>query len=76
VAGLPGSCEATRRGPSLRSTNVDASTNPPTITANIDFRWSTDAGFDRVRGASFTGIGVPVSGGWHLVKVQLAKKFW
>jgi hypothetical protein len=60
----------------VRSTTVDASTNPPTITANIDFRWSTDAGFDRVRGASFTGIGVPVSGGWQLVRVQLAKKFW
>jgi serine/threonine-protein kinase len=60
----------------VRSTNVDASTNPPTITANIDFRWSTDAGFDRVRGGSFTGIGVPVSGGWQLVRVQLAKKFW
>ena len=60
----------------VRSTNVDTSTNPPTITANIDFRWSTDAGFDRVRGASFTGIGVPVSGGWQLVRVQLAKKFW
>jgi hypothetical protein len=60
----------------VRSTSVDASTNPPTVTASIDFRWSTDAGFDRVRGASFTGIAVPVSGGWQLVRVQLAKKFW
>jgi hypothetical protein len=60
----------------VRSTNVDASTNPPTITASIDFRWSTDAGFDRVRGSNFVGIGVPVSGGWQLVRVQLAKKFW
>jgi len=60
----------------VRSTSVDASTNPPTITASIDFRWSSDAGFDRVRSGTFVGIGVPVSGGWQLHKVRLAKKFW
>jgi hypothetical protein len=60
----------------VRSTSVDASTNPPTITASIDFRWSGDAGFDRVRAGSFVGIGVPVSGGWQLHKVRLAKRFW
>jgi hypothetical protein len=60
----------------VRSTNVDASTNPPTVTANIDFRWSSDAGFDRVRAGTFVGIAVPVSGGWQLHRVRLAKKFW
>jgi serine/threonine-protein kinase len=60
----------------VRSTSVDASTNPPTISANIDFRWSSDAGFDRVRAGTFVGIGVPVSGGWQLHRVRLAKRFW
>jgi hypothetical protein len=60
----------------VRSTNVDTSTNPPTVTANLDFRWSGDAGFDRVRAGTFVGIAVPVSGGWQLHRVRLAKKFW
>jgi hypothetical protein len=60
----------------VRSTSVDASTNPPTITASIDFRWSSDAGFDRVRSGTFTGVGVPVADAWQLRRVRLAKRFW
>ena len=61
---------------SVRSTSVNASTYPPTITATIDFRWSNDAGFERVRSATFTGIGIPIPDGWQLHRVQLGKKFW
>jgi hypothetical protein len=60
----------------VRSTMVVTATDPPTITATIDFRWSTDAGFDRARSATFTGVGVPISGGWQLRRVSLAKRFW
>ena len=60
----------------VRSTTVDATTNPPTITASIDFRWAGDAGFDRTRPATFVGIGVPIPDGWRLRGVRLAKKFW
>ena len=60
----------------VRSTSVDPSTNPPTISATIDFRWASDAGFDRVRPASFTGIGIPIPEGWQLRGARLAKRFW
>jgi serine/threonine-protein kinase len=60
----------------VRSSVVNETSTPPTITATIDFRWSSDAGFDRVRSGSFVGIGVPIPGGWQLRGVKLAKKFW
>ena len=60
----------------VRSTSVNEAGYPPTITATIDFRWSSDAGFERVRAGSFVGIGVPIPGGWQLHRVQLSKKFW
>jgi hypothetical protein len=60
----------------VRSTTVNDTSNPPTITAAIDFRWAGDAGFERTRSASFTGIGVPIPGGWQLRGARLAKKFW
>jgi eukaryotic-like serine/threonine-protein kinase len=60
----------------LRSTNVNATTNPPTITATIDFRWSNDAGFEHVRAGNFTGVGVPIPDGWQLRRVLLGKRFW
>ena len=60
----------------VRSTAVDTTTNPPTITASIDFRWATDAGFDRTRSASFVGIGIPIPDGWQLRAVRLTKRFW
>ena len=60
----------------VRSTKVNASSNPPTITGTIDFRWSGDTGFERVRSATFVGIGVPIPGGWQLHRVRLAKRFW
>jgi hypothetical protein len=60
----------------VRSTTIDATTNPPTITASIDFRWAGDAGFDRTRPASFVGTGVPIPDGWQLRGVRLARKFW
>jgi hypothetical protein len=61
---------------SVRSATVNAASYPPTITATIDFRWSSDAGFERVRSGTFTGVGVPIPDGWQLHRVQLAKKFW
>lgn len=61
---------------SVRSTTVNAATDPPTITATIDFRWSSDAGFERVRSGTFTGVGIPIPDGWQLHRVQLGKKFW
>jgi hypothetical protein len=61
---------------SVRSTTVNETTYPPTITATIDFRWASDQGFDRVRSGSFTGVGVPIPNGWQLHRVQLAKRFW
>ena len=60
----------------VRSTTVNESSNPPTITATIDFRWSSDAGFERVRSGTFVGIGLPIPGGWQLHRVQLGKRFW
>jgi len=60
----------------MRSTSVNESTNPPTITANLDFRWATDTGFERVRTVSFVGIGIPIPDGWQLRGVRLTKKFW
>ena len=60
----------------VRSTAVDTTTTPPTITASIDFRWATDAGFDRTRSASFVGIGIPIPDGWQLRAVRLTKRFW
>ena len=60
----------------VRSTTVNEASTPPTITASVDFRWSGDAGFERTRSASFTGIGVPIPGGWQLREVRLSKKFW
>jgi hypothetical protein len=59
-----------------RSATIDASTNPPTITASIDFRWSGDAGYDRSRQVTFVGYGVPIPDGWQLRGVRLSKKFW
>jgi hypothetical protein len=61
---------------SVRSVSVDSSTSPATITATIDFRWSTDAGFERVRPATFVGAALPVTGGWQLHTARLTKKFW
>jgi hypothetical protein len=56
---------------------VDSTTSPPTISATIDFRWSTDAGFERVRPAAFVGVGLPATtGGWTLHRARLTKKFW
>jgi len=60
----------------VRSTTVNESSDPPTITAAIDFRWTSDNGFDRMRTGTFVGIGVPIPGGWQLRGVRMAKKFW
>jgi|KBSSwiStaDraftv2_1062776.scaffolds.fasta_scaffold110784_1 serine/threonine-protein kinase len=61
----------------VRSVGVDSTTSPPTISATIDFRWSTDAGFERVRPATFVGVGLPATtGGWTLHRARLTKKFW
>jgi serine/threonine-protein kinase len=60
----------------VRSTTVNESSNPPTITATIDFRWSSDAGFERTRAGTFVGIGVPIPGGWQLHRAHLERKFW
>jgi hypothetical protein len=60
----------------VRSTKVDDSTYPPTISATIDFRWTGDAGYDRTRAGTFVGIGVPIQGGWQLHRVELGKRFW
>ena len=61
---------------SVRSVSIDSTTSPPTITAALDFRWSTDAGFERTRPAVFVGVGLPVAGGWQLHRARLTKKFW
>jgi hypothetical protein len=55
---------------------VNDSAYPPTIIATIDFRWAGDSGFERVRSGTFTGIGVPIPGGWQLRRAELGKKFW
>jgi serine/threonine-protein kinase len=60
----------------VRSTTVNETTYPPTITATIDFRWTSDAGFDRTRAGTFTGVGLPIPNGWQLRRVELAKRFW
>jgi hypothetical protein len=60
----------------VRSVSIDSTTSPPTISAAIDFRWSTDAGFERVRPASFVGIGLPITDGWQLHRARLTKRFW
>jgi serine/threonine protein kinase len=60
----------------VRSTNVNDSAYPPTISATIDFRWTGDAGYDRTRVGTFVGIGVPIQGGWQLHRVELGKRFW
>jgi serine/threonine protein kinase len=60
----------------VRSTSVNDSAYPPTIIATIDFRWAGDSGFERVRSGTFTGIGVPIPGGWQLRRAELGKKFW
>ena len=59
-----------------RSATVDSTTNPPTITASIDFRWSTDAGYERTRQATFVGYGLPIQDGWQLRGARLTKRFW
>ena len=61
----------------VRSVGVDSTTSPPSISATIDFRWSTDTGFERVRPASFVGVALPTAtGGWVLQRTRLTKKFW
>jgi len=60
----------------MRSVSVDSSTSPATVTATIDFRWSTDAGFERTRPATFVGSALPVAGTWQLHRARLTKKFW
>jgi serine/threonine-protein kinase len=60
----------------VRSVNIDSTTSPATISAQIDFRWSTDAGFERTRPANFVGLAYPVTGAWQLHRARLAKKFW
>jgi serine/threonine-protein kinase len=60
----------------VRSTKVNDSAYPPTISATIDFRWTGDAGYDRTRVGTFVGIGVPIQGGWQLHRVELDKRFW
>jgi hypothetical protein len=60
----------------VRSVAVDTTTNPATITVEMNVRWSTDAGFDRTRPATFTGVGVAVPSGWQLHRVRLASRFW
>jgi hypothetical protein len=61
----------------VRSVAVDSTTSPPIMSATIDFRWSTDAGFERVRPATFVGVGLPTrTGGWALHRARLTKKFW
>ena len=60
----------------VRSTSVNASANPPTISGVIEFRWSSDAGYDRTRAATFTGYAIPITGGWRLRGVVMDKRFW
>jgi serine/threonine-protein kinase len=60
----------------VRSVGVDSSTSPAMVTATIDFRWATDAGFERTRPATFVGAALPVVGGWQLHRAHLTKKFW
>ena len=60
----------------VRSTSVNASANPPTISGVIEFRWSSDAGYDRTRAATFTGYAIPITGGWQLRGVAMDKRFW
>ena len=60
----------------VRSVNIDSTTSPATISAQIDFRWSTAAGFERTRPANFVGLAYPVTGAWQLHRARLAKKFW
>ena len=60
----------------VRSVTVNESAYPPTISATFDFRWTGDAGFDRMRAATFVGIALPIQGGWQLHRVELGKRFW
>jgi serine/threonine-protein kinase len=61
----------------VRSVTINPATTPPTITAELAFRWSSDAGFDRTRAATFSGVALPTnSGGWQLHRAHLTKKFW
>jgi eukaryotic-like serine/threonine-protein kinase len=60
----------------VRSTKVNDTAYPPTISATIDFRWTGDAGYDRTRVGTFVAIGVPIQGGWQLHRVERGKRFW
>lgn len=60
----------------VRSVTVDSTSNPPRITANLEFRWTGDAGYDRTRAGTFTGVGLPVPNGWQLHRAQLTRRFW
>ncbi|HUQ82766.1 MAG TPA: protein kinase [Gemmatimonadaceae bacterium] len=60
----------------VRSVSVDSSTTPSMVTGTIDFRWATDAGFERIRSVTFVGAALPVTGAWQLHRARLTKKFW